>query len=601
MDFKVISRGARERPESTAVPVSIEPATESGPSRGFPVLLLFLAAVAVGLLMLATASIAFAAPAAGTGLAASGAPRPPMLLPDGASVSGGSAASAPGVTASDLASARWIIGAEPGAKAARIAGSHDAARVAPGLGVYRVPRARATTFARRLDRAGLLRYAEPDVAITPAAYPSDLMTDLQWWLNRIVRPNEVTPPAVGPASPLIGLIEQGIDRNHPDLVQANLTGATSVSPELDSHGTAIAAILGSPGEGAGIRGVLPGARMRHFPAGATCSTAADAVVSAARSRVSVINMSYTLPATLCYSHYLATELAVSRDVLPVAAAGNSGATGNALLRPGSDPHVLSVSAIDAEGLVGSFASRNSAVDITAPGVDVFAPTVTTAERADGGSGAVYTWGGMSGTSFSAPMVTAAAAWLRQVRPTLSARQVSRALTSTATDLGAPGRDQEYGEGLLDVEAALAARRPYDDPHEPNDDIPLLKGKGWLKKAKHTWKRRKRHRVTRFRATLSRSKDPADVYRVRVPARKRILVTAVQLEGDVRITALRPSTKSLTRTRKKVIVTSDRPYPKIEGIRVRNLRRKSKDIWIAVTPGSAGTADYAAYRLTIRQN
>ncbi len=571
---------------------------------GFPVLLLILAAVSVTLLGLATASIAIAETKAGSALPSVGnLPAAPMLLPDGASTSQSDPGAGPaGVTAADLAASRWIVGAAPSARAARIAARHGARPMVAGLGIYRVPRERAAAFARRLDRVGLLRYAEPDVPITQAGYPDDWMIDQQWWLNRIVSPNDVTPPQVTGSSPLVGLVEQGIDPKHPDLLKANLTGATPVSTELDSHGTAVAGILGSPGEGAGIRGVLPGARMRHFPAGATCATATDAVVAAARSGVSVINMSYTIPASLCYSHYLATEYAVSRDVLPVAAAGNSGATGNAVLRPASDPHVISVSAVGSDGLVAPFATRNSMVDITAPGVEVFAPSVGTVERADRGLVTSYSWSFMNGTSFSAPMVSAAAAWLRQARPDLSARQAGRILTSSATDLGPPGRDPEYGEGLLHIEAALNARRPMDDPREPNDDIPLLKGKGWLKKAKYAWKRKKKgRRVTRIKATLSRSKDPADVYRVRIPARKRILVTAVQLEGDVRITALRPSTRTLAKTKKKVIVTSDRPYPKIEGIRVRNLRRKPQDVWIAVTPGSAGTSDHAAYRLTIRPN
>ena len=34
---------------------------------------------------------------------------------------------------------------------------------------------------------------------------------------------------------------------------------------------------------------------------------------------------------------------------------------------------------------------------------------------------------------------------------------------------------------------------------------------------------------------------------------------------------------------------------------RNLRRKAKDIWIAVTPGTAGLSEHSAYRLVIRRN
>lgn len=598
MGLKVFAKGDRERPRRPSSPTDIDSGSAGAPVRGLPVLLLLLAVVSVTMISLATVSIAVAAE--GGAAPAAAAPTAPLLLPGGATASGArpAPAPAPGVTAANLASPRWIVGARPGARAARIAARHGARPAVASLGIYRLPRQRAARFARRLERAGLLAYAEPDVPTEPAGYPIDLLAEKQWWLSRVVNPNDVTPPAVTSGSPLIGLVEQGIDARHPDLRQARLAGATSVDRALDSHGTAVAAIVGSPGEGAGIRGVWPGARMRHFPAGGSCSTASEAVAQAVKKGVSVINMSYTMPASLCYSHYLATEFAVSRDVLPVAAAGNSGATGNGAMRPAVDPHVISVSAVDAEGAVAGFATRNSGVDLTAPGVNVFAPAIALRTGADGLPVTSYTWDEANGTSFSAPMVSAAAAWIRQERPGLSARQVGRILTDSAADLGLPGRDPDYGAGLLDIEAALRARRPQDDPREPNDDIPLVRGSSPVKKASRLWKPHGR-RVVRLRATLSRSKDPADVYRVRVPARKRVLVTAKQLDGDVRITALKPSARSLAKSKGKVIVSSDRPFPKTEGIRVRNLRRKPKDIWIAVTPGSAGTSEYAAYRLTVR--
>ncbi len=597
MGLKLISKGALERTGGSSAPVHAESGSTGHSFHGFPALLLILAVVSVTLISFATASIALA----DMRLADSSTPTVPLILPGGASVSGADrdGKSTSGATAEDLASPVWIVGGQPGRATARIAARHLARPVVAGLGIYRISRGKAADFARRLDRSGLLVYAEPDVPTTPAGYPGDLLATEQWWLNRVVSPNDVTPPAVTGNSPLIGLIERGVDPEHPDLLKANLYGATKVDSETDSHGTAIAGIIGSPGEGAGIRGVWPGARMRQFPAGANCTTASDAVVKAVRNGASVINMSYTIPASLCYSHYLATQFAVSRNVLPVAAAGNSGDSGNGAMRPAVDPHVISVSAVDADGLVAAFATRNSGVDITAPGVKVFAPIVNTTLNGEGIRRAVYTWGGVSGTSFSAPIVSAAAAWIRQARPYLTARQVARVLTSGATDLGLPGRDPDYGEGLLDIEASLNARRPYNDPREPNDDISLLKGVGHIKKARYLWKPKGR-RVVKLRATVSRSKDPADVYKVRIPAKKRILVTAVQLDGDVRITALKPSTKTLAKTKRKVIVTSDRPFPKTEGIRVRNLRRKAKDIWIVVTPGSTGTGEHAAYRLTVRR-
>jgi subtilisin family serine protease len=59
-----------------------------------------------------------------------------------------------------------------------------------------------------------------------------------------------------------------------------------------------------------------------------------------------------------------------------------------------------------------------------------------------------------GTSFSAPLVSAAAALLLAQRPTMTASQAMKVLQSSATDLGKAGRDAATGEGLLNVEEAL---------------------------------------------------------------------------------------------------------------------------------------------------
>jgi hypothetical protein len=86
-----------------------------------------------------------------------------------------------------------------------------------------------------------------------------------------------------------------------------------------------------------------------------------------------------------------------------------------------------------------------------------------------------------GTSFATPQVSAAAAVLLSLRPTLRPEQVTRLLQSTARDLSAEtgceacgvGRDAYSGWGRLDVAAAVAAlagRIPGRDYYETNDDL-----------------------------------------------------------------------------------------------------------------------------------
>ena len=61
--------------------------------------------------------------------------------------------------------------------------------------------------------------------------------------------------------------------------------------------------------------------------------------------------------------------------------------------------------------------------------------------------------------FAAPAVAGAAALLKQYWPRLGGKEISRILLDTATDLGAPGVDQVYGVGLLDIEKAMKAQAP----------------------------------------------------------------------------------------------------------------------------------------------
>ncbi|SVD65122.1 uncharacterized protein METZ01_LOCUS417976, partial [marine metagenome] len=59
----------------------------------------------------------------------------------------------------------------------------------------------------------------------------------------------------------------------------------------------------------------------------------------------------------------------------------------------------------------------------------------------------------SGTSMAAPHVTGAIAILKQAWPQLNADQIISLLFTTATDLGDPGIDEVYGNGMLNLDAA----------------------------------------------------------------------------------------------------------------------------------------------------
>ncbi len=296
--------------------------------RQVPLLLLMVAVVSIFVLSLSTAAIAIGSQPAGPGDSRLDAP---MLLPGDAGTSSSEARGE--------GSGTWIIGARPGGRTASLAREAGAEAVDRASGIYSIARGSAESFASALRVSGLLVYAEPNVPVSSSSYPSDRFGDQQWWLDSVVNTVDYTPPAVGPSSPRLGLIEESVNPLHPDLSEANLKAGFSLNSPEDTHGTAVAAIAGSPGEGAGIRGIWPGMNMTLFPSGTDCIGTTRAVLAAARARVEVINMSYGFPSDVCFSHYVATETAVRKGVLPVAAAGNSGGQGNAPSRPATDPHV----------------------------------------------------------------------------------------------------------------------------------------------------------------------------------------------------------------------------------------------------------------------
>jgi hypothetical protein len=95
------------------------------------------------------------------------------------------------------------------------------------------------------------------------------------------------------------------------------------------------------------------------------------------------------------------------------------------------------------GLPGQLADRTLAV--VATNVDVV-----------GKDGTIVT---VTGNSFAAPAIAGAAALLKQYWPQLGGKDISRILLDSATDLGAPGVDQVFGVGLLNVENAMKAKIP----------------------------------------------------------------------------------------------------------------------------------------------
>jgi Subtilase family len=398
--------------------------------------------------------------------------------------------------------------------------------------------------------AGVLALAVP--AAAQAFVPNDPLWPRQWYApqDRAFDAFNVLPSFL----PIVrvAVIDSGVDVYHPDL-HGQIDAARSFvggSPADDQgHGTFVAGeIAAGVDDGHGIAGLAPAAHLlvaKVVRPDGTVSTRAEAraIRWAVKLEARVINISLgglRDPQDPFFTGYSkveqeAIDYAVAHGVLVVAAVGNNKYAPVKPWKyasyPAALPHVVGVGSYGRDGDVSAFSNEDPIfVDLVAPGEEMFSlfPRPLTLKNASCDEQGYSSCGPKeykhaAGTSFSAPQVSAAAATLFSLDPTLTSDQVSWLLERTATpatpDNGCPecppGRNSLTGWGKLNIAAAVRALRagqaPIADRFEPNDDVDIG----------HAIHARK----VRFRATIDYWDDAVDVYRVKLKQGQRISVAA----------------------------------------------------------------------------
>jgi subtilisin family serine protease len=343
---------------------------------------------------------------------------------------------------------------------------------------------------------------------------TDPLQPQEWWLSHIGADPAAAP---GPGVP-ITIVDSGVDPTHPDFAgrpnTTYLNDQTTVGRE-EFHGTMVASIAAAPENGVDLVGVYPTAALQVFdasPTGQILDLAAVAGIQTASAHCpGVINLSFgsVVPDPQLHDAILQ---AVHNGCLVVAAGGNFGQEGSPPVYPASWPHVFTVAATDEADAVTSFSSASPANDVAAPGIHMIGDVPLTRNPSG--------YQSSDGTSFSAPIVSAAAAWIWTLRPTLTASQIAGVLRQGARDIGPPGFDNASGWGIVNIAASLAAPAPPTDPGEPNDDVSQVKP-GQLFQLGEPALTTTTKPSTRIAATLNAWKDPQDLYRIWVPAHKTV--------------------------------------------------------------------------------
>ena len=378
----------------------------------------------------------------------------------------------------------------------------------------------------------------------------------------------------------VAIIDSGLDGGHPEFPRSRIwqartwVGGSALTDE-EGHGTFVAGLIGAAiNNNEGIAGMacpaqLLVAKVVRPDDSISLEGEAQAIRWAVDVGARVINLSIgglrdpfnPRLDTFSRAEADAIEYAVRHGAVLVAAVGNSDEAPQTpwpyASYPAALPHVIGVSALTPTGNVPTFSDRDRIYnDISAPGQEIYStlPRALTSFRplcqnqgySDCGPDEFRH---AAGTSFAAPQVSAAAAVLLALEPTLQADQVLNILERSATDVNASNgckqcplqRDTFSGWGRLDVSKAIAALDgvlPNPDRLEPNDDA----GSNSARLSAST---------TSVKATIDFWDDQVDVYRVYLTKGERLKLALAGPEGSTTNLLLwKPGTKRVGDLRKQ---------------------------------------------------
>ena len=312
-----------------------------------------------------------------------------------------------------------------------------------------------------LERDADVAAVQPNYLMKPDWIPNDTMFKRHRYNQQDSLPVVKAPQAWninrGRGARIV-VIDTGIYANHPD-IKGKVVGARNVVNDTSNvydtwgHGTHVASIAAAnTNDGQGIAGAAPSSRLLIAKASrpdGLIPVAAEikAIRWGANRGGDVINMSFGTPYNTGPAVQRAINYARSKGALPVASAGNLARGQKPRANyPASYNGVVAVGSVNGWRKKSWFSNSGAHVDLVAPG-----QAVQGAYKAKG-------WAGISGTSQSAPHVAALAALLESQAPARGPVAKEKLMKRTAKDMGAAGRDNQYGHGRVNFESALRSGR-----------------------------------------------------------------------------------------------------------------------------------------------
>ena len=308
----------------------------------------------------------------------------------------------------------------------------------------------------------------------------------EWWFTSWKILPRVWPSTEG-AGVTVAVLDTGVQASVPDLRGAVLPGGdttghhtngeTDFNTNGDGHGTMMSVLIAGQGYGTGMVGVAPKAKILPvvINAGATDVTAdpgatAAGIIYAANHGAQVIDISQEYPSVSASgcdaAEQTAVAYALARDIVVVAAAGDTNLAGAGPAEPASCAGVLAAGAVTPNRSLWQHDTRQPYITVVNPGADLIT---------SGRDGRLVT--GVSGTRAASALAAGAVALIRSRYPTMPWYRVIQRLTGTALRESGQVPNDSFGYGILRLSQAVNASA-YPVPASAPNPV-YAKYRAWL--------------------------------------------------------------------------------------------------------------------------
>ena len=365
---------------------------------------------------------------------------------------------------------------------------------------------------RALRKKSDIRYAEPNYIRRALLAPNDRYYSYQWHYPLISLPDawDIT---TGSSNVVVAVVDTGVLLNHPDLQGQLVDGYDFISddeasgdnePGIDNnpddpgdregvdgsstfHGTLVAGTIAAASNNIiGVAGIAWHSKIMPLRAlgngGGTLYDIMEAVKYAAgmendsgtvpNNPADVINLSLGSEGSTAYEEEIYAEVR-NRGIITIAAAGNDGS--NIESYPAAYDDVVSVSAVTINETLASYSNFGSTIDVAAPGGsstdsngDGYSDGILSTCGDDSNGAIEMTYAFATGTSLATPHVSGVVALMKSLYPGLTPAEFDSLLAGGyfTRDIGASGKDNSFGYGLIDAYKAVIIARESGNGNVP---------------------------------------------------------------------------------------------------------------------------------------